>query len=393
VQALIDRLNLVARENLTGIMVVRAFSNQSFQENRFEKANKELTGNNLFIGRAMTLLFPIMMLVMNGVSLFIIGMGAGQISQSAIQVGDMMAFIQYAMQVIMSFLFIAMIFVILPRASVSAARIDEVLRSKNTILDAETPKTLNGRAKGLVAFNNVSFRYEGAGEEVLRGISFTARPGQTTAFIGATGSGKTTLVSLIPRFYDVSGGSVTLDGVDIRELTQHELRDNIGYVPQKGLLFSGDIAGNLRFGAGDADDETLRLAAEIAQADEFISHMDGGYAAPVAQGGANVSGGQRQRLAIARALVKKAPVYIFDDSFSALDFATDAKLRRALKPYTEDSAVLIVAQRVSTIMTADQIVVLDDGAVVGLGTHRELLENCPAYREIAESQLSKGELA
>ncbi len=392
-QKLIDRLNLVSRENLTGIMVVRAFANQDFQEKRFEKANRDLTQNSLFVGRAIALMMPIMMFLMNGMSLLIVWVGADQISQSAMQVGDMMAFIQYSMQIIMAFLMIAMMFIMIPRASVSAERINEVLVSKSIVNDPEQPKTLGGKAKGEVAFHDVSFRYTGAEEDVLEKVSFSAKPGETTAFIGATGSGKSTLINLIPRFYDVSEGSVTLDGVDIRDLTQHELRENIGYVPQKGLLFSGDISSNLRFGEEDADSDTLRQAAEVAQATEFIDAMEDGFDTTISQGGTNVSGGQRQRLSIARALVKKAPVYIFDDSFSALDFATDAKLRTALKPYTKDSTVMIVAQRVSTIMHAEQIVVMDEGKVVGIGRHRELLENCPAYREIAESQLSKEELA
>lgn len=393
-QKLLDRLNLVARENLSGIMVVRAFSNQKFQEDRFDKANDDLTKNSLFVGRAMNILMPTMMLVMNGLTLFIIWLGADQISKATMQVGDMMAFMQYAMQVIMSFLFIAMIFVMVPRASVSAERIDEVLRTENSVKDPENPKHLpNGRAKGLIEFNNVSFRYEGAEEDVLHNVSFTAKPGQTTAFIGATGSGKSSLINLIPRFYDATGGSVTLDGIDVRDLPQHELRDNVGYVPQKGLLFSGNINTNLRYGDEEAADQLLRTAAEVAQATEFIDNLDEGFESSISQGGTNVSGGQRQRISIARALVKKAPVYIFDDSFSALDFATDARLRAALGPYTEGATVLIVAQRVSTIMTAQQIVVLDDGAVVGTGTHRELLDTCPTYREIAESQLSAEELA
>ncbi len=392
-QSLIDRLSQVARENLSGIMVVRAFSNQNFQEERFEKANQNLTKNSLFVGKAMNILMPAMMLVMNGLSLFIIWLGADQVAQSSMQIGDIMAFMQYAMLVVMNFLFIAIVFVMVPRASVSAERIDKVLRSENTICDPEKPVTLGGDAKGVIEFCDVSFRYSGAEEDVLSNISFTAKPGQTTAFIGATGSGKTTLMNLIPRFYDVSGGKVTLDGIDVRELTQHELRENIGYVPQKGLLFSGDVASNIRFGNRDATEEEMREAADIAQASEFIDNMEDGFATAVAQGGTSVSGGQRQRLSIARALAKKAPVYIFDDSFSALDFATDAKLRKALEPYTEKSAVLVVAQRVSTIMNADQIVVLHDGKIDGIGTHTELMKNCDTYREIAESQLSKEELA
>ncbi len=392
-QKLVDRLNLVARENLTGIMVVRAFSTQDFQKDRFEKANRNLTDNSLFVGRAMLAMMPIMMLVMNGISLLIIWVSAKQIEQSALQVGDMMAFIQYAMQIIMSFLFIAMIFIMIPRASVSADRIDEVLKSESLITDPLDPKTLSEKPTGEITFNDVSFRYTGADECVLQNVSFTAQPGQTTAFIGSTGSGKSTLINLIPRFHDVTEGSVSIDGIDVRELTQHELRDNIGYVPQEGLLFSGDIESNLRYGDENASDETLKKAADIAQATEFIEALDHGFDSEISQGGTNVSGGQRQRLSIARALVKNAPIYIFDDSFSALDFATDARLRKALEPYTKESTVLIVAQRVSTIMNADQIVVMDEGNVVGIGTHKNLLTDCTAYREIAESQLSEEELA
>lgn len=392
-QTLIDRLNLVSRENLSGIMVVRAFSNQKFQEKRFDEANKNLASNNLFVTRAIALLMPVMMLVMNGISLFIIWLGADQIAQSAIEVGDMLAFMQYAMQIIMAFLFIAMMFVMVPRATVSAERIDEVLRSKNTVEDPKTPKTFGGRVKGEIQFNNVSFRYSGAEEDVLHNINITAKPGQTTAFIGSTGSGKSTLINLIPRFYDVSEGAITIDGMDIRDVTQHELRENIGYIPQKGLLFSGTVDSNLRLGDENASEETVRAAAEVAQATEFIDDMEQGFESSISQGGTNVSGGQRQRLSIARALVKKAPVYIFDDSFSALDFATDARLRTAMQPYIEGATLLIVAQRVSTIMHAEQIVVLDEGDIVGIGTHEELLKNCQAYREIAQSQLSEEELA
>ena len=392
-QTLIDRLNQVSRESLTGIMVVRAFGTQDFQQKRFDKANKDLTANSLFVGRAMNVMFPIMMLIMNLVALVIVWFGAEQISQSTMQVGDMMAFIQYSMQIIMAFLFIAMVFIMVPRASVSAERIDEVLRSESIILDPENPVELKGKAKGLLKFDNVSFRYGGADENVLHNISFTARPGETTAFIGPTGSGKSTLINLVPRFYDVTEGSITLDGIDIRQLAQHELRENIGYVPQKGLLFSGDIDSNLRLGNENASEEVLKKAAEVAQATEFIDNLEDGFNTEISQGGTNVSGGQRQRLSIARALVTQSPIYIFDDSFSALDFATDSRLRAALKPYTEKSTVLLVAQRVSTIMQAEQIVVMDNGGVVGIGTHKELLENCPTYREIAESQLSKEELA
>ncbi len=393
VQKLTDRLNLVSREGLTGMMVVRSFSNQDFQQKRFQKANEELTNNTRYTGRAMWMLFPVLMLVMNAVSLFIIWFGAEQIAASTIQVGDIMAFIQYSMQVIMAFIFIAMIFIMVPRAAVSAERIDEVLRNEEVIKDPDAPVHFEGKAKGEVVFENVNFRYDAAEDNVLTNISFTAKPGQTTAFIGSTGSGKSTLINLIPRFYDVTSGKITIDGVDVRNIAQEELRDNIGYVPQKSLLFSGDISYNLRFGGEDASEEELRTAAEIAQATEFINEMEDGFDTEIAQGGGNVSGGQRQRLSIARALVKKAPVYIFDDSFSALDFATDKRLRKALKPYTQSSAVLIVAQRISTIRTADNIIVLDNGHIVGMGKHEALMKECDTYREIAQSQLSEEELA
>ena len=392
-QDLVDRLNLVAREELSGMMVVRAFANQNFMQNRFEKANKDLTSNTLFVNRAMAVMAPVMTLVMNGVSLLIVWVGGHQIAESNMQVGDMMAFIQYAMHVIMSFLFISIMFIMVPRATVSAERINEVLATENAVQDPEKPRRLPSPVRGVVRFEDVSFRYEGASEDVLSHVSFTAMPGQTTAFIGSTGSGKSTLVNLVPRFYDATGGRVTVDGVDVRELTQHELRAAIGYVPQKGMLFSGTIASNLRYGDEAASDETLRTAADIAQATEFIGNLDEGFDTAISQGGTNVSGGQRQRLSIARALVKKAPIYIFDDTFSALDFKTDARLRAALKGYTENATVLIVAQRVSTIMHAQQIVVLDEGRVIGIGTHEELLKTCETYREIAQSQLSKEELA
>ena len=391
-QQFVDRLNLVSREELSGMMVVRAFSNQKFMQDRFESANHDLTSNTLFVNRAMAVMMPVMTLVMNGVSLLIVWFGGKQIAESNLQVGDMMAFIQYAMHVIMSFLFISMMFIMVPRASVSAERIYEVLSTENRVNDPKQPQHIKN-TKGVVRFDNVSFRYDGADAEVLSHISFTARPGETTAFIGSTGSGKSTLVNLIPRFYDVSEGSVSIDGVDVRNLTLHELRDLIGYVPQKGMLFSGDISSNLRYGDKNATDETLHEAADVAQASEFISRLEDGYDTAISQGGTNVSGGQRQRLSIARALVKKAPIYIFDDTFSALDFKTDARLRKVLGQYTTDATVLIVAQRVSTIMHAEQIVVLDEGHVVGIGTHEELLRTCDTYREIAESQLSKEELA
>ena len=392
-QSLIDKLNLVSREELSGIMVVRAFANQSFMQQRFDKANKDLTSNTLFVNRAMATMMPAMMFVMNGISLLIVWFGGKQIAESNLQVGDMMAFIQYAMHVIMSFLFISMMFIMVPRASVSADRISEILETKNKVDDPAQPRHFDGKVKGLVEFKNVSFRYDGADADVLENISFTARPGETTAFIGSTGSGKSTLINLIPRFYDATKGSITIDGIDVRELNQQELRDNIGYVPQKGLLFSGTIASNLRYGDENAPMEELEKSAEVAQATEFISELENGFDTEISQGGTNVSGGQRQRLSIARALVKKAPIYIFDDTFSALDFKTDAKLRKALKTYTEDATVFIVAQRVSTIMQAEQIVVLDEGRIVGIGKHQDLLKNCSTYREIAESQLSKEELA
>lgn len=391
-QDLIDRLNLVMRENLSGMMVIRAFNRQPFEENRFDKANRELTGVTLFVNRVMTAMFPVMMLIMNGVSLLIIWIGSHQVAQARMQVGDMMAFMQYAIQIVFSFLMMSFMFIILPRASVSGNRIAEVLETEPSIVDPRTPVRFPEPFRGTVEFRNVSFRYPDADENVLCGINFTARPGQTTAFIGSTGSGKSTVVNLIPRFYDVTEGQILIDGVDIRDVTQHDLRARIGYIPQKSTLFSGTIESNLRYADEDASPEWIAQATAIAQVNEFIDSNEAGLGLEISQGGANVSGGQKQRLSIARALVKRAPIYIFDDSFSALDFKTDAALRRALKQYTADSTLLIVTQRVATIMNAEQIVVLDEGEVVGIGTHAELLKDCETYREIALSQLAMEEL-
>ena len=392
-QTLVDKVNLVMREILTGLPVIRAFSTQEHEEERFDDANRMLTKTNLFVNRAMTFMMPVMMLIMNGVSVLIMWNGAHGIDEGQMQVGDMMAFIQYTMQIIMGFLMLCMLSIMLPRAAVAADRVEEVLSSRTVIHDPEQPKSFSGEKKGLLVFDHVSFKYPGADENVLHDITFTAKPGETTAIIGSTGSGKSTLVNLIPRFYDVSEGNITLDGVDIREVTQHELREKLGYVPQKGLLFSGDIASNIMFGNPGGSEREMTEAAEIAQAAEFIDEKPDGYHSHIAQGGSNVSGGQKQRLSIARAIAKRPEVFIFDDSFSALDFKTDVTLRKALKKRTKDSTVLIVAQRISTILNAEQIIVLDDGRVAGIGTHKDLLKNCEVYRQIAASQLSESELA
>ena len=391
-QSLIDRLNLVTRESLSGLLVIRAFGTERYEEEKFDKANKDLSGVQLFVNRVMTLLMPVMMLIMNGVSVLIVWIGAHQIEQSQLQVGDMMAFIQYSMMIILSFLMIAVMFIIIPRSSVSAVRIADVLESEPSIKDPDSPVGLAEKAVGEIRFENVSYRYENAEDYALKDISFTANPGQTTAFIGTTGSGKTTLINLICRFYDVSEGKILLDGKDIRTLRQKDLREQIGLVPQKGVLFSGDIDSNLRYGREDATNQEIRDAAETAQAMEFINDKPEKFDAPISQGGTNVSGGQKQRLAIARALVKKASIYIFDDSFSALDFKTDSALRKALKKYTKDSTVIIVGQRISTIMHSENIIVLDEGRIVGQGRHNDLLRNCPQYREIAVSQNSLKEI-
>ena len=392
VQNMVDKLNLVSREILTGLPVIRAFHTEKHEEERFDKANKDLTKLNLFVNRAMTFMMPTMMLVMNGITVLIVWVGGHSINDGAMQVGDMMAFIQYAMQIIMSFLMICMISVMLPSAAVSAERVDEVLKSETKIHDPKEPKTLPKHGKGEVAFEHVSFHYPGAEEDVLHDITFTAKPGETTAFIGSTGCGKSTLVNLIPRFYDVTEGKITIDGQDVRDLTQHALRDKLGYVPQKGVLFSGNIASNIMFGNPAGSEQEMTEAAQIAQAVEFIDTKPERYKSPISQGGANVSGGQKQRLSIARAIAKHPDVYIFDDSFSALDYKTDTVLRSALKEKTTDSVVLIVAQRISTILHAEQIIVLDDGKIVGKGTHEELLKTCDAYYQIAASQLSESEL-
>lgn len=390
-QKLIDRLNLVTREILTGLPVIRAFSREEYEEQRFDTANKNLMQTQLFTNRVMTFMMPFMTLIMNGISILIVWFGAKGIDGGEMQVGDMMAFLTYTMQIVMSFLMLTMMSIMLPRASVSANRISEVLETETSISDKENASE-SGITEGRVKFDDVSFSYGDSEEKVLHHISFTATPGETTAIIGSTGSGKSTMINLIPRFFDVTEGTITVDGTDVRDFSQHYLRENIGLVPQKGVLFSGTIASNLRFGGDTASDEQLREAAAIAQSTDFIEAKPEKYESPIAQGGTNVSGGQKQRLSIARAIVKKPKIYIFDDSFSALDYKTDAALRKALNEQVSGSTVIIVAQRISTILHADKIIVLDEGRIAGMGTHEELLESCEIYKQIASSQLSENEL-
>ena len=396
-QQLVDRLNLVSREILTGIMPVRAFSREKFEEQRFDKANRELMGTQLFTNRAMVAMMPFMTLIMNGTSLLIVWFGGKAMDNGTMQVGEMIAFITYTMQIVMSFLMLAMVAVMLPRAGVAADRIDEVIRTKATIHDPDEAAAKAAQAhtdwQGVVQFEDVSFRYPGADSDALEHISFTAKPGETTAIIGSTGCGKSTLLNLIPRFYDVTGGKVTVDGIDVRKMPQAQLHDLLGYVPQKGVLFSGTIDSNLKFGGEDITDAQVKKSAAIAQATDFIEAKPEGYQSPIAQGGSNVSGGQKQRLSIARAIAKDPKVYLFDDSFSALDYKTDVTLRRALKAQTDNATVIIVAQRISTVLHANQILVLDEGRLVGKGTHAQLMVSCPEYQEIARSQLSQKELA
>ncbi len=393
IQGKLDRINLVLRENLSGIRVVRAFNREDAEKARFGEANRDLTATSIKVNRIFAMLMPVLMLIMNCTTIAILWFGAHRIETGASKVGDMMAFLQYAMQILMSFLMASVMFIMIPRAQASAERINEVLGMEGSVADPAAPKTPAKTERGSVEFRDVTFQYRGAEQPALRGVSFKAAAGETTAIIGSTGSGKSTLLSLIPRFYDASSGSVLVDGVDVREMSQEELRARVGYVPQKAVLFAGSVSENIRHGKEDADDAEIRRAADIAQATEFVTAMEGGFDAPIAQGGTNVSGGQKQRLSIARALVRRPEIYLFDDSFSALDFKTDSKLRSALGKETADATVIIVGQRVATIMDADRIIVLDEGRVVGMGTHRELHESCPVYREIVASQLSEEEIA
>jgi ATP-binding cassette subfamily B protein len=391
-QSLIDRLNLVIRENLSGLMVIRAFRKEDYEEKRFEKANRDLANTTVYTGRVLSVIFPIVNLIMSGLSILIIWVGGHEVAQSSIQVGDLIAFMQYSMQIMFSFINLAMLFIILPRAAVSGDRIADVLETPITIEDPVHPVQFNQPVRGELVFDDVDFHYPDAEEDLLHDISFTALPGKTTSIIGSTGSGKSTLVNLVPRFFDVSKGKILIDGVDIRDVTLHELRDQIGYVPQRGILFSGTIESNMKLAKPDATPEEIMDALDTAQALEFVTANPDGLQAEVSQGGTNFSGGQKQRLSIARALVKKPPIYVFDDSFSALDFKTDAALRSALSRKVGNSTVLIVTQRVATAKNSDQILVLDNGRIVGKGTHRELMQTCPIYQEIASSQLSKEEL-
>lgn len=391
-QKLIDRLNLVTRENLTGLRVIRAFNNENIEQDKFEKANVDLTELNLFVSRLMVIMQPIMMLLLNLVSVLIVWIGAHFINNGSLEVGGMIAFMQYAMQVIMSFLMISMIFIMVPRASISAGRVNEVIETEPSIKDPESPISNKNKHKGMLEFRNVTFNYEGADTPVIEDISFVANPGETTAFIGSTGSGKSTLINLIPRFYDINHGEILIDGLEIKKYKLEDLYNKIGYAPQRGVLFSGTIDSNIRLGSPGASKEEIKKSSEIAQAREFINKLDDNFMAPISQGGANVSGGQKQRLSIARAIIKKPEIYIFDDSFSALDYKTGAKLRQALKSETENKTVLIVAQRISTIMSAEKIIVLDKGKIVCEGNHEKLIQDCDVYREIAYSQLSEEEL-
>ena len=392
VQELLDRVNLVSREILTGLPVIRAFATEKYEEKRFDKANKDLTKVNLFVNKVMSVMMPTMMFIMNAICILIIWVGADRIDNATIQIGDLMALIQYSMQIIMAFLMISMVSIMMPRALVSIKRIAEVLNKEVTVKDPINPKKFNEKSKGKVEFRDVYFRYPDAEEDVLRNINFTANKGETVAFIGSTGSGKSTLINLVARFFDVTGGKILVDECDIKDVKIKDLREKIGFVPQKGILFSGTIASNLKLGNEKLTEEEMKRVAQISQALEFVDKKEDGFDSPISQSGTNVSGGQKQRLAIARAIAKNPEIYIFDDSFSALDFKTDAKLRKALKEYTKDSTILIVAQRISSIMNADKIIVLEQGEIVGMGTHNELLKNCEVYKEIASSQLGEEEI-